>query len=138
MTAPVGLLHWLIENCTPPPTEAAFGSGATRDRRLALLNRDAAAAAEARRALQQSGTARSCTPSRARANQTFTSRPTIEVVVIEGKRTEPGPTTSTTWMPVRHQMLRHIDAAWDTRGTRRVIGLMIVEAAEGSTAVPAP
>jgi F0F1-type ATP synthase assembly protein I len=58
------------------------------------------------------------------------------LVVIEGKRTELGPTTGTTWMPVRHQMLRHIDAAWEIRGHRVVYGFFIVEAEEGSVEVP--
>jgi hypothetical protein len=49
------------------------------------------------------------------------------VVVIEGKRTEAGPTTRTKWMPVRHQMLRNIDAAWEIRGRRNVVGFFIVE-----------
>lgn len=49
------------------------------------------------------------------------------LVVIEGKRTEHGPTTHTSWMPVRHQMLRHIDCAWEIRGDRPVFGFFIVE-----------
>jgi hypothetical protein len=48
-------------------------------------------------------------------------------MVIEGKRTEPKATTVTTWMPMRSQMLRHMDAAWDIRGGKRLLGLMIVE-----------
>jgi hypothetical protein len=56
------------------------------------------------------------------------------IVIIEAKRTETGPTTSTKWMRVRHQMLRHLDAAWDIRGERRVYGLFVVEA-EGETDV---
>src|ERR1700739_2791512 len=32
-------------------------------------------------------------------------------VFIEGKRTEPGPTTKTEWLDGRHQIWRHIDAA---------------------------
>lgn len=35
-------------------------------------------------------------------------------VLVEGKRREPGPTTHTTWMRVRHQLLRNLDAALDT------------------------
>jgi hypothetical protein len=50
------------------------------------------------------------------------------VVVIEGKRREAGPTTKTQWMPIRHQMLRHIDAAWEIRKGRSVYGLFIVSA----------
>jgi hypothetical protein len=49
------------------------------------------------------------------------------VVVIEGKRTESGPTTSTDWMPTRHQLLRNLDAALDIARGRRVVGLFIVE-----------
>jgi hypothetical protein len=52
--------------------------------------------------------------------------------VIEGKRSEPGPITSTAWMPVRHQMLRQLDAAWEVRQGRRVYGVFIVEAEEGT------
>jgi len=47
--------------------------------------------------------------------------------VIEGKRTEPFPTLSTKWMPVRHQMLRHLDCAWEIRGKKEVYGFFIVE-----------
>lgn len=53
------------------------------------------------------------------------------LIVIEGKRTEPGPTTHTTWMPGRHQIWRHIDAAWEIRGRRQVFGFFIVEAENG-------
>jgi len=49
------------------------------------------------------------------------------IIVIEGKRTEPGPTTFTKWMAVRHQMLRHIDCAWEVAGKRKIVGFFIVE-----------
>lgn len=57
------------------------------------------------------------------------------LIVIEGKRTESGPTTSTKWMSHRHQMWRHIDGAWEIRGRRKVFGFFIVESEDGS--VPA-
>jgi hypothetical protein len=57
------------------------------------------------------------------------------VIVVEGKRTETAPTTSTAWMSVRHQMLRHLDAAWEYRQGRRIYGLFIVEAEKGTTSV---
>jgi hypothetical protein len=57
------------------------------------------------------------------------------VVVIEGKRTEPDATTTTTWMEGRDQMLRHIDCAWEIRGNRRVYGFFIVES-DGIADVP--
>lgn len=49
------------------------------------------------------------------------------VVLVEGKRTEPGPTTHTSWMDVRHQVLRNIDAAWDGRGEREVVAFFAVQ-----------
>jgi hypothetical protein len=49
------------------------------------------------------------------------------VVVIEGKRTEPSATTDTKWLKGRHQMWRHLDAAWEVRGRRAVYGFFIVE-----------
>ena len=49
------------------------------------------------------------------------------LVLIEGKRTEAGPTTSTKWMAGRHQIWRHIDAAWELRGRRCVYGFFVVE-----------
>jgi hypothetical protein len=55
------------------------------------------------------------------------------IVVIEGKRTESGPTTSTMWMSPRLQMLRHMDSALEAAGGRTVLGLFAVEgAADGS------
>ena len=58
------------------------------------------------------------------------------IVVLEGKRTEPGPTTRTQWMAVRHQLLRNIDATLELPGHRRVVGAFIVEAEPGSFDVP--
>jgi hypothetical protein len=49
------------------------------------------------------------------------------IVVIEGKRTESNPTIDTTWMPIRHQMIRHLDAAWERRQGRDVFGFFIVD-----------
>jgi hypothetical protein len=49
------------------------------------------------------------------------------LVVIEGKRTEPDATIRTKWMAGRHQMWRHLDAAWEIRGHRTVYGMFIVE-----------
>ena len=56
------------------------------------------------------------------------------LVVVEGKRTEHGPTTHTKWMAGRHQIWRHIDAAWEIRDQKNVFGLFIVEGEE--SAVP--
>lgn len=60
------------------------------------------------------------------------------LIVVEGKRTEAGPTTDTTWMRGRHQMLRHLDAAWEIRGSRAVFGLFIVDAGPAAHATDVP
>jgi hypothetical protein len=60
------------------------------------------------------------------------------LIVVEGKRTESGPTTKTTWMRGRHQMLRHIDGAFDAKGSKRVFGLFIVEADTASDRYAVP
>jgi hypothetical protein len=59
------------------------------------------------------------------------------LIVIEGKRTEAGPTTRTSLMAGRHQMLRHLDAAWEIRGRRAVYGMFIVEGDPANGGIPA-
>jgi hypothetical protein len=58
------------------------------------------------------------------------------LVVIEGKRTESTTTTDTTWLNGRHQIWRHLDAAWEIRGRRAVYGFFIVESEVDSCSVP--
>jgi hypothetical protein len=55
------------------------------------------------------------------------------LVVVEGKRTERSATNDTTWLNGRHQIWRHIDAAWEIRGSRAVYGFFIVESDPVST-----
>ena len=55
---------------------------------------------------------------------------------MEGKRTEAGPTRDTTWLRGRHQIWRHIDAAWERRGRRKVYGFFIVEGVGKTGEVP--
>lgn len=138
LSSPLALLTWLVHNCEMPDDPAALGTGETKDRRLALIRRD-----EATRQLALTGLSQ---PGRARAwyalegpSQPDAYLATEEVmIVIEGKRTESQPTTKTEWMTVRHQMLRHLDAAWEFRKGRTMIGLMIVEGADGNTEVLEP
>lgn len=65
----------------------------------------------------------------------FIQTPSV-IVVAEGKRTEREPTRATKWMAGRHQMLRHIDCAWEARGTRQVIGFFIVQGVGDGGEVP--
>lgn len=123
---PVALLSWLIRNLAPE-ADALVGDGEVLDKRRKLAGRDPQAVEEALSLLRSGGS---------RKAWYVLEGPTVPdaflvtpdaLVVVEGKRTESGATTSTRWMQRRHQMLRHIDAAWEIRGHRRVFGLMIVE-----------
>jgi hypothetical protein len=58
------------------------------------------------------------------------------IVVIEGKRSETKPTTTTKWMQGRNQMLRHLDCAWEIRGGKQLVGFFIVEGNGRSEDVP--
>ena len=60
------------------------------------------------------------------------------VVCVEGKRTEAGGTTQTSWMPRRSQLVRHMDAATDKFKGKSVLGLLIVEGSGVDPREPLP
>jgi hypothetical protein len=137
LAAPPGLLRWLLENAEEPRSAAAWGRRPeVMANRRRVVDRDADTLAGALKSLQERRPS-----SRAWYVLEGPSQPDVFldtadcVVVIEGKRSEPDLATSTAWMPVRHQMLRHLDAAWEHRQGRRVYGLFIVEAEEGTASV---
>jgi len=138
LPAPTGLLLWLLENCVQPADLNTMGSATTRERRVALLRRDPLMLAEAKSALGSRPSARAWYSLEGPSQPDAYLETDDLIVIVEGKRTEPAPTTTTTWMPVRHQMLRHIDAAWDSRGGRTVVGLMIVEGQNAGPTPPSP
>jgi hypothetical protein len=137
LAAPPGLLRWLLENAQEPRDAAAWGRRPeVMANRRRVVDRDADTLAGALQSLQERR------PS-ARAWYVLEgpSQPDVfldtadSVIVIEGKRSEPDLATATAWMPVRHQMLRHLDAAWEHRQGRRIYGLFIVETEEGAASV---
>jgi hypothetical protein len=137
LAAPPGLLRWLLENAEEPRSAAAWGrSPEVMANRRRVVDRDADTLAGALKSLQERRPS-----SRAWYVLEGPSQPDVfldsadALVVIEGKRSEPDLATSTAWMPVRHQMLRHLDAAWEHRQGRRIYGLFIVEAEEGTASV---
>lgn len=123
---PRELLRHLVLN---PPRDVAEwkASEATREKRLTLARGNADVVAEALAFL-----ARSTLPERAWYILEGRSQPDVYLetdqclVVVEGKRTELAPTTHTSGVPGRHQMLRHIDCAWEARGGRSVFGFFAV------------
>ncbi len=140
LAAPPALLRWLLENAQEPRDAAAWGRRPeVMANRRRVVDRDADTLAGALQSLQD----RRPSP-RAWYVLEGPSQPDVYldsddvVIVVEGKRTETGPTTSTAWMSVRHQMLRHLDAAWEHRQGRRIYGLFIVEAERGTSSVEPP
>jgi hypothetical protein len=130
LAAPPGLLRWLLENAEAPRSAAAWGRRAeVMANRRRVVDRDAATLADALKNLEERRPTGRAWYVLEGPSQPDVYLDTAEtVVVIEGKRSELGPTTSTAWMPVRHQMLRHLDAVWEHRQGRRIYGLFIVEA----------
>jgi hypothetical protein len=127
--APDALLRWLVEYVEQPKSKNAWKtSESTQAKRRELIARNLEVQRDALARLSDS----SLQDSRWEILEgpsypdVFLQTPTV-ILVIEGKFTEARPTTSTTWLSGRHQMLRHIDAAWDQRAGRRVFGCFIVE-----------
>src|SRR5437773_3390138 len=125
---PVALLRWLVRNASEPASLRAWGAETTRRRRKLLVRRDPKTVQQALELLDGK------IPRRAWYVLEGESRPDAclqtdrILLVAEGKRTEPKGTTTTTWMKHRDQLVRHMDAAWEVRGSKRVLGLLIVEA----------
>jgi hypothetical protein len=134
---PQALLEWLVGNLSLGEGKELKGSPDTIAQRQNLLDRHPETVAAALAALGEGKLGRAWhVLEGATYPDAFIETPDV-IVVVEGKRTEPGPTTSTTWMAGRHQMLRHLDAAWEIRGNRSVYGLFIVEGDGESSEVPA-
>ena len=135
---PRALLRYLVEHPAPSIVEGQM-SEATRAKRRALLAGDQGVTREALALLEQ-------TPLRSKVwyvlegqTQPDAYLETDEcIVVVEGKRTEPEPTTHTMAMSGRHQMLRHLDCAWQTRGEKSVWGLFAVSGGAGPDDVSVP
>jgi hypothetical protein len=133
LSAPPGLLQWLLEHAEEPRSPRAWGrTPEVVANRRRIVDRDAETVAAALKSLQT----RRASP-RAWYVLEGPSQPDVylasddTVIVVEGKRTEAALTTSTDWMRVRHQMLRHLDAAWEHRAGRRIYGMFIIEAEMG-------
>ena len=128
---PHSLLDWLIENVKRPVRSATHHP--LRER---LFDRDPDVIREAQRLLRSRGKTRGWYVFEGLTYpDAFLVTPSA-LIVVEGKRTEAGPTADTTWLKGRHQMWRHIDAAWEIRGRRQVFGFFVVEAEMGGTRAP--
>lgn len=129
---PKGLLHWLVANCSAPTSDTLWGGASTRAKRERLIAKDLEVVAEAHRLLEEASAARRWYVLEGPSWPDACLVTDALFVVVEGKRTERKATATTTWMRARSQMLRHMDAAWEVRDGRRVLGLMIVEGLGGA------
>ena len=126
---PVALLSWLIRNIKNVPDN---GSDTVKKRRR-LADGDPKTIEEALKLLRTKGEEKAWYILEGPSYPDAYIVSNDMIVVVEGKRTESDITTSTTWMPIRHQMWRHIDAAWEIKGRRKVAGLLIVEGSDEHT-----
>jgi len=124
---PQSLLRWMVSN----PSKLVHSSSDNADRN-ALLQGDEAALRSALAAIETQPTGRGwhLLEGTTFPDATIVTRDAI--VVVEGKRTESGPTLDTSWLAGRQQIWRHIEGAWEAREGRRVFGMFIVEGNGGS------
>lgn len=125
---PVSLLAWLIRHLGEIAGERQLPPG----RRKTLAEGDPETVVQALEALRSNRAEREWWIFEGRTSPDVCLVAEEAIVVIEGKRTEAGATTHTEWLSGRHQMWRHIDAAWEIRGRRAVYGFLIVEGAAGA------
>jgi hypothetical protein len=132
LSPPVSLLSWLIRHPTPELINQVAISERSR-----LATGDPETVLFALEALRSSSAPRGWNILEGRTYPDAFIETPDALVVVEGKRTESGPTLDTTWLTGRHQIWRHVDAAWEIRGRRRVFGFFVVEAHASGDEVPA-
>ncbi len=120
------LLQWLV--CNPERLRHSSSQNASRE---ALLRGDPNALAQALAAIEVAASGRGWHLLEGTTFPDATILTPDAIIVVEGKRTEAGPTLDTSWLLGRHQMWRHIEGAWEVRGRRRVIGFFLVEDVDG-------
>jgi hypothetical protein len=119
------LLKWLVSN---PSKLRHVASG--NKQREALLKSDPQALRDALFAIEKNASGRAWHLLEGTTYPDVTIITPDAIVVIEGKRTELGPTLNTAWLTGRHQIWRHIEAAWCAREGKRVFGFFIIEGDE--------
>jgi len=134
LAPPVSLLRWLVQNLSDPENPAVWRtSEETHLKRRALVDGNPDTIREALELLDKAPAKKVWYVLEGESYPDVYLETLDVIVVIEGKRTEGKPTRATSWMPGRRQMWRHLDCAWESRGQKRLYGLMIVETDEEAT-----
>lgn len=134
---PASLLSWLIRHPRPPVFGGLSKDPAKARKRLEWIQGSDIRISEALHLLRDNPSGEDWHLFEGFTQpDVFVQTPDL-ILVVEGKRTERKPTTSTKWMAVRHQMLRHIDCALEIAGDREVVGFFIVEGNADTGEVPA-
>jgi hypothetical protein len=123
---PLALLEWLIKNLEAP-SGGRWGPESAAARRKLLAARDRETIEAALQELRRRSKGRGWHILEGASYPDGLVEGEDYVLVAEGKRTETRATATTTWLRRRHQLLRHMDAAWELRNGRVVVGLLIVE-----------
>lgn len=134
LPSPASLLEYLVRNLDPRLVEVSRDTGHTRARRLELARRNQATIELALAELGKGKRGRRWFVLEGESRPDALLETTDLIICIEGKRTEVGCTTHSSWMPRRSQLLRHMDAALDAFPQKRVLGLLIVEGNGGADA----
>ena len=138
LAPPVSLLSWLIRNLPITGIPKPDGSDDKTIKRIDIYNQESETIKEALSLIKPLMAPKKWFVLEGMSKPDAYIETDNIIIVIEGKRTEKGPTIGTTWMPGRHQMLRHIDAAYETRGDKQVYGFLIVEGNGGATSTLIP
>lgn len=124
------LLSWLVRNLKCP---SSMKEDEIRAERRDLMNKDPERVGQALRLLETKPATREWYVMEGPSYPDAYLATDEIVAVVEGKRTEGGPTEGTTWMPIRHQILRHLDGAFGSAGPRALLGFFMVEGAADGT-----
>lgn len=137
LPAPLALLEHLVRSITVQQVAASGDSGFVLAKRQALADGDSATIDEALRHLHSGRRGRNWFVLEGPSRPDATLETATAVLVVEGKRTERGCTSTTKWMSNRSQLLRHMDAALESFPSKQIFGLLLVEGLErGDSSVP--
>jgi hypothetical protein len=136
LPAPLELLEYLVRNVTNQQVAASGDSGFVLAKRRALANRGRETIAAALSQLREGRRGRTWFVLEGPSRPDATLEMATAVVVVEGKRTERGCTSTTKWMSRRSQLVRHMDAAMEFFPGKRILGLLLVEGVDPDNSVP--